>query len=407
MRAFYSYGVAGLVVVGVAAWLATGTLVIGGKGPGNGERPVISLVEDNGGPITTALTESGLLQEGQEREEGTADPHLSIAQRVAETSGSEAPAQSVRTETYTAQAMPIEVPLRGRTKAFASVTVMPETQGVVREVHVQRGDTVAAGDLLCTLDRGTREAAVLQAEAALAQAEQDLETNAQLRDRGLTPANTARAVEVAVRSAQAQLENARAELERTEIRSQVAGVVQDPLANVGSMLSPGTACATVVQLDPMLFTGSVPEARIGQAELGMPATVRTVTGETVEGRVSFISATADPQTRTFPIDIEIPNPDRRLRDGITAEATIEVGTTPAHLLPQSVLTLDDAGTLGIRVVEDGNRVAFRPVSIVRDTREGVWVAGLPSTVEVITVGQEYVVDGQLIAATNGAEGAGS
>jgi len=76
-----------------------------------------------------------------------------------------------------------------------------------------------------------------------------------------------------------------------------------------------------------------------------------------------------------------------------------MGTVPAHLLPQSVLTLNDEGTLGIRSVKDGV-VEFYPVTIISDSREGVWVTGLPPTVDVITMGQEYVVPGQKVNATN-------
>lgn len=407
MRMVYSYGVAGAIIIGVAAWLATGTLVIGGKGAGKGERPMISLIEDDGGPITATLEENGLMAEPGGLEEDAPNPHLTIAERIAATSGEEAPVQSVRTQTFVAQEMPVEVLLRGRTKAKSSVTVQPETQGLVIVVHVEKGQTVAAGELMCTLDRGTREVAVAQAEAALAQAEQELETNLELRERGLAPANSGRALEVSLSSAQQALENAKAELARTEIRAQVGGVVQEPLATVGAMLAAGTPCATVVQLDPMLFTGSVPEAEVGLAKLGLPATIQTVTGQTVEGKVSFIASTADPATRSFAIDIEIPNPDRTLLDGITAEATIRVGTAQAHLLPQSVLTLDDDGTLGLRAVSGDGTVVFHAINILRDTREGVWVNGLPRTLDVIIVGQEFVVEGQLVDATPGALGATS
>lgn len=398
MRAIYSYGIAGIIVLGIAAWLATGTLVTGGRGPGNGEHSIVSLVEENGGPITTALKESGMLTEHEEN--GRVDPHLTIAERQAQTSGVAAPAQSVRTVTFTMQPLAIEVPLRGRTKAKASVSVMPETQGVVRQVHVEKGRKVAAGDLICTLDQGTRAAAVIQAEAALAQAQQDFDTNAALREKGLQPVNSARAVEVALRAAEAGLENAKAELERTEVRARVGGVVQDPLASVGSMLGAGAPCATVVQLDPMLFAGMVPEARVAYAKLGLPATVTTVTGQTVEGKVSYISSTADPATRSFAIEIELPNADAKVLDGVTAEAIVKVGTAPAHLVPQSVLTLDDNGVLGVRAVGADSKVAFYPVTIMKDTREGVWVTGLPPRVAIITVGQEFVQEGHAVQATD-------
>lgn len=388
MRAVYSYGIAGIIVLALGAWLATGTFVAGGNGPGKGERPIIALVQGEEGAAT------------EHHVAGEVDPYLTIAERNAQETGGEATAPSVRTSTYVMRPMSIEVPLRGRTRAKASVTVMPETQGIVEAVHVEKGQTVAAGDLLCTIDRGTRAAAVAQAEAALAQARLNYDTNAALREKGLQPANTASAMEAALRAAEAGLENARAELRRTEVRAPVGGVVQDPLAQVGSMLAAGTPCASVVQLDPMLFAGAVTEARIGYARLGLPAKVTTVTGQSVEGTVTYISSTADAATRTFAVEISIPNADGKVLDGVTAEAVVDVGTAPAHLLPQSVLTLDDEGVLGIRAVGADSKVAFHPVTIVKDTREGVWVTGLPPSVDIITVGQEFVQAGQTVRATN-------
>lgn len=398
MRAVYSYGIAGLIILVAAAWLATGTLVIGGRGPGNGEQQIVSLIEDDGGPITRSLEDSGLLAHPEHGE--AVDPHLTIAQRVSERSGAEAPAQSVRTVTYTVQAMPISVELRGRTEAKASVSVVPETQGRVDVVHVAKGDSVEAGDLLCTLDQGTRAAAVAQAEAAVAQARSEFEANAALREKELVPANSGLPLEAALRAAEANLMNAETELERTVVRAPVQGIVQDPMATVGEMLGAGVPCATVVQLDPMLFAGAVPEARIGYAKLGLPATITTVTGKTVEGAVSFIASSADPATRTFAVEIEFDNSDLAIRDGITAQAVVNVGTAPAHLLPQSVLTLDNEGELGIRAVDSDNRVRFYPVTILQDTRDGVHVGGLPATVDIITVGQEFVQAGQRVDPTN-------
>jgi multidrug efflux system membrane fusion protein len=396
MRAFFSYGLAFGILLLAAGWFATGTLVQGGQGPGNGERPIISVIEgEEHGPVANALGNAGLLAEHAAPE---VDPTMTIAQRNEATTGASAPLQSVRTQMFTAQAMPIEVPLRGRTEAKASVTAVAETAGSVDVVHVSKGDRVAVGDLLCTLDQGTRAAGVAQARAALAQAQLAFDTNVDLRERGLAPPNSANSVEVALAQAQAGLDNAQAELDRTEIKAKVAGLVQDPLATAGAMLNAGSPCATIVQLNPIVFTGMVPEAHIGLARIGLDATIKTVTGQSVDGKVTYISAVADNATRAFRAEIEIANDDYAIRDGVTAEAIVNVGTAPGHLLPQSVLTLDDDGVLGVRTVEDGV-VAFYPITIVSDTRQGVWVTGLPISADIITIGQENVTSGQRVDAS--------
>lgn len=397
MRAIYSYGVALVIVLVLAVWLATGTLITGGKGPGNGEKPVVSLIEQDGGPLTDAVEKSGV--NSTSVEPGAIDPALTIAERnKTQGGGASATPRSVRIAVMTAEAKAIEFPLRGRTKAKASITVVSQTSGIVQTVSVTKGQSVKAGDVLCVLDQGARKLAVAQAQAGVDQAQKAFDVNQNLVKKGVAAVNTTLAVESALAGAKTGLENAELELARTEIKTDVAGVVQDPLASVGSMLNMGTPCATVVQLDPMLFIASVPEAKISYARLGLKATVTAVTGDKAEGTVTYIAATADDATRSFAVEIEIPNADGKLRDGITADAIVNVGTAPVHVLPQSVLTLDDEGVLGIRTVEAGNKVAFHAVTIVKDTRDGVWVTGLPFKINVITVGQDFVQPGQIVDA---------
>lgn len=413
MHALKSFGLSAIILLIAALWMASGTLVMGGQGAGNGEKSIIGLIEgDEHGPLGTALGEAGLL----------ASPHsaqdvelarMTVAERIAQNNGGADSAVSVRTQTFTLQQMPVEVNLRGRTRAASNVTAAAETSGIVQAVHVTKGQRVEAGTLLCTLEQGTREAAVAQAEAAIAQAEAglaqaqlDSDTNASLRERGLAPANTASAVEAglasaraAVSSARAGLDNARAELERTRIVAKVAGLVEDPVASAGTMLNPGGVCATIVQLDPIVFVGSVAEANIGLARTGLDATITTITGQSIPGKVTFIASTADNATRSFPVEIEAANADYAIRDGLTAQALVNMGSLPGHLIPQSVLTLDDNGVLGVRSVA-GNVVEFHRVTIVSDTRDGVWVAGLPPSINIITIGQEFVREGQSVRASN-------
>ena len=410
MRALFSYGLALIIILGFGAWLATGTFVQGGRGPGNGEVPVLALVEGEKGPVYTALEDTGVLAEHHSG--SNIDPHLTIAQRQDAVTGESAELRSVRTKTFVAKLFSLEVPLRGQTRAFASVTAAAETTGTVATVLVAKGQAVNTGDLLCTLDKGTRQAAVTQAQAGFAQAQAslssaqaDFDTNAKLVAQGISATNTSRPFEVALEAAKAQvsaaqsgLDNATAELDRTSIFAKSDGIVQDPVATVGSMLAAGQPCATIVQLDPIVFVGNVPEVRIGLARLGLDAKITLISGQTAEGKVTYIASQADAATRTFPVEIQIPNPNGALLAGVTATAIVNLGSSPAQLLPQSVLTLDDAGVLGVRAVIE-SKVQFFPVTIISDTRDGIWVTGLPLSIEIITVGQDFVQAGQSVNAS--------
>ena len=408
MRALTSYGIALILLVVIGLWMSTGLFVQGGNGPELGERRVIEVVEPEGGILTSFVESTGLAVEHHEPE-GAENPALSIAERSAILAQEAGEARSVRVEKFTMEPLAMVVTLRGHTKASITLNAVAETSGLIETVEVEEGQFVTKGDLLCTLDPGTRaagvaqaKAAIAQAEANLAQAQTDFNTNKSLRERGLASVNSAETFETGLKAAQAGLETAVAnlqaaenELSKTEIRAEITGIVQQPLAEAGSLANMGTSCATIIQLDPMMFVGEVPQSRIDMARLGLTAEIRTINGQSTDGEVTFISVSANPATRTFPVEIEFANPDGAIRDGLTAEADVNMGNVPAHLIPQSVLTLDEDGTLGVRTVKD-SVVEFHPITILRDTREGVWVAGLPPVADIIVVGQEYVVAGQVV-----------
>ncbi|RYG89819.1 efflux RND transporter periplasmic adaptor subunit [Loktanella sp. IMCC34160] len=202
-----------------------------------------------------------------------------------------------------------------------------------------------------------------------------------------------------IASAEAGVASAEKELERLRIAAPFAGLLETDAAELGALLQPGSPCATIVQLDPIKLVGFVPETDVGKISVGAMAGARLASGSEVRGQVTFIARSADPTTRTFRVEVSVPNPDLAIRDGQSADILVAAAGRTAHLLPQSALTLNDAGILGVRILEDGNVVRFAPVELMRDTMDGVWVTGLPETVDVIVVGQEYVIDGVVVAPT--------
>jgi len=410
MRAFSSYGIAAVLVLLIAAWFSTGLFIEGGNGPRGGETSVVSMIEEDGGPITDAVNKTGIALTVHHGE-GVEDPANSIAERNALASEVEGELRVVRIERFNIQPMSLEVTLRGHTEAKNTLSVVAQTTDIVESVSVVEGQKIAKGDLVCTLQSGTRQASIDQANAALAQAEAglskanlDFATNSELLAKGLAPENSVeayaanlRTAEAALAAAKVALNNSEDALEKTIIKAGLSGVVQGPIVEAGAMLNFGGTCAKIIQLDAMVFVGAIPQSRISFARLGMPAEIKTINGLIAQGEVSFISVSSDVSTRTFKVEVEFPNPDGKILDGLTAEALVDMGNIPAHLLPQSALTLDSDGVLGVQTVKDG-AVAFYPIEILGDTREGMWVAGLPPFVDVIILGQEYVTEGQKVDA---------
>ena len=299
------------------------------------------------------------------------------------------------------------VRLRGRSEAARFVEIRAETSGRIISDPIKAGQSVTAGDILCQIDEGTRAAALAEAEAArstaeaqLAAAQIDANAATRLNESGFaseTRAASASAslssAEAALRSAEAAIDRAAEELARIEIRAPFNGLLESDTAELGTLMQPGALCATVIDLDPIKFVGFLPEAELARISIGQLATTRLVNGREVDGIVRFVARSADPQTRTFRVEIEAENPDLSIGDGQSADIAIATEGTAAHLVPSSALTLDDQGDLGLRVVAEDNLVAFYPVTLLRDTPDGALVTGLPDQVDIIIVGQEFVSNG--------------
>ncbi|SFI69324.1 efflux RND transporter periplasmic adaptor subunit [Celeribacter neptunius] len=286
--------------------------------------------------------------------------------------------------------------LRGETEAARSVNVTAETTGRVINPPLRKGTVVEAGQALCELDPGTRDASLAQAKAAETEARVALENARTLATGGYASETRVLSAEAGLESARAAVAQITRDIENLQIKAPFAGLLESDTAELGTFLSAGAACATVLQLDPIKLVVYAPEADVSEIKLGALTGARLVSGDTVTGQVSFLSRSADPATRTFRVEVEIPNPDFAIRDGQTVELAISAAGKPAHLVAQSSLTLNDEGQIGLRLVGPENRVVFAPVEVLRDTRDGIWVAGLPDQADIITVGQEFVRAGVLI-----------
>lgn len=352
-----------------------------------------------------------------------------------------------------AQEIGTQVRLRGETEAARQVSVVAETSGKIVSPPLRKGAFVQEGEQLCSIDPGTRDASLAEAQARLAEAiarrpevearvpeaEARLsEAQARLEEARINAtaavrlsedgfasqtrvANTEAAVQSAqaaivsaeagvkaaqagldslqasIESAQAAVARAQTEIDRLQITAPFAGVLETDTAELGSLLQPGALCATVIQLDPIKVVGFVPETQIGRVEVGAMAGARFNQGPDVQARVTFLSRSADPTTRTFRVELTVPNRELSIRDGQTAEILIQSQGVQAHLLAGSSLTLNDEGALGVRIIDENSAAKFLPVTVLRDTAEGIYVTGLPDQVDVITVGQEFVTDGVIVA----------
>ena len=183
------------------------------------------------------------------------------------------------------------------------------------------------------------------------------------------------------------------ELNRTEVKAPFTGYIER-IIKPGNFLERGQVCATIIKLDPISFFAGVPEYDINKVRVNQKINLELVTGDRIAGNLTFVSKSASPDTRTFRVGSMIKNPDGFIKDGLTANMSIEIDKVKAHKRSPSILLLNDEGKLGIRIIKQDKFAEFIEIIILEDSEEGVWVTGIPETVEIIIQGQGFVEDGQ-------------
>lgn len=303
----------------------------------------------------------------------------------------------VRVQTFTAHDHTVRITLTGRTQAVRRVDLRAETEGPIAEIFAAEGAVLRKGDRIARIALKDREARLAEARALVAQRQAVYEASARLAEKGYR-ARTALAQDRALLDqARALLKQVEVDIASTILRAPFEGVLERRAVELGDFVQRGDEIATIVDLDPILVLGDVAEADVGTVEVGMPARVRLVTGDTLDATVRYIATTADPDTRTFRIELEADNPDRRIREGLTAELVLPGRTVRAHLVSPALLTLADDGRIGVKLLTEGDVARFAPVRILGETPEGVWLAGLPERATLVTVGQAFVKDGERVA----------
>lgn len=271
-----------------------------------------------------------------------------------------------------------------------------EMTGEVAEVLVAKGDRVEDGQLIARIDPADRTAALTRAQEELSRATSDLQNAETLLERGSATQDRVRQARATLAAAEAAVASAEADISDTEIRAPFAGLIDDLDIDTGEYVMAGSEVGYLVDSSPLSIAIRVPQQMRAQLQVGAMADVSFITGEQRGGTLTFVSATADPQTRTFLAEVEVANDDSAVPAGISAEVRMITGQSVAHFISPAILSLDTDGTLGIKVIEDENRVSFREIAIIRAQTDGIWVTGLDQHADIITVGQGFVSDGQIV-----------
>ena len=353
---------------------------------------------------------------------------------------------SVETKVFKANLIDQSIELQGQTIHNKKIDVKSETSGNISEINFSRGDKVNKNLSLVLISMDDRKEKLLSAQKDLERLSKELILNEknrdnllrqniekiklyeieyasakQLIDKGLSSKsklslasfNLANAeadredikikfestlanLEAKITNVKSLLKNIKLDIAKTNISAPFDGIISEKMVEETEFISVGTPLFTIIDLDPIKIEGYLSEFDVNKVSVGTNALIEDSNGIKKNGTITFISPSAEISTRTFEITIEANNKDLTYKSGITTKIIIKGSELKAHKIPPSILTLLDDGTVGVKAVNKENIVVFYPTKTIKDTIDGMWVSGLPESVNLIISGQEYISIGEKI-----------
>jgi multidrug efflux system membrane fusion protein len=286
--------------------------------------------------------------------------------------------------------------MRARTEPNRAVHVLAQLSGKVSAILAEEGSSIDQGQGICQIDAEDRHLRLKQAEAALENATIAYRGALKLKSGGYQSELAISQAKAALAAAKTNRKRAQIDTENLQVKAPFAGIVESRPVEIGDFITPGQRCATVVELSPLKVEALATEAEIGNLALNAPAEV-VIAGQTYSGaRLSFLAYQANIATKGYRVEALMDNPGQLLRAGVSAQLNVKLAPVQAHLIPASSILLGDRGNSIVKVLLADQTVASMQIATIGESRDGIWVTGLPEEVLLVTVGQNYIIDGERV-----------
>lgn len=252
----------------------------------------------------------------------------------------------------TAQIISDSIDFSSTTEAHRRIEIKSEVMTTVEKVLVKAGKSIKKGDHIIKLE--------------------EFDTNQELYELDLLSEN---------------------EFKKIALFAPFDGILLDGHKIGGELVMPGEKVYEIIDLSKLKIFGYINENEILNISEDNEVDV-TILGESVNGKIDYISPFSDPNTKTFEIVVNVDNQDLKFKDGLSSMISIKKGEVLAHKISPSILSLGDDGELGVKVIDEGNKVLFKKINIIEDTSDFMLVTGLDSQEQLIIVGQQYVSNGE-------------
>ena len=286
-----------------------------------------------------------------------------------------------------------ELTLQGQLEPLRRLQIVGQTGGLVDVIAAKRGQRVKQGDLLVKLDLETKKADLAEANARVKAAADEQRAAANLQKRGLQSGLALSQANAQLASAVASRDRISLRIKQTEILAPFDGVLNDLMVEQGELIERGMRVADIVDDSGFKVSATAAQQVVQQIKPGQAVVARMITGEELAGKITYLSSIADPTTRSFTVEAEVTNTEQALAAGVSATLVVPVESVAAAQVSPSALALGLDGEIGVKTIDQDNKVEFHAVSIISTDNDGAWVTGIPDNSLVITLGQGFVNPG--------------
>lgn len=303
----------------------------------------------------------------------------------------------VQTTHYVTQSITKNMTLYGKSEANSRAVIRAEVAGKIIKVRSKKGTYIKENENLANIEKSELPSRLKQAEANLTERELTYKAVKSLNDKGLQSRVRLAEVNSLLLSAKTDVEHLALSLKRTNITAPISGLLQEQFSDVGDYVQIGDPIFRLENTDPIVIRGDATEHHINKLKLGQTVSATLLSGDIIEGKLSYIASIADNESSTFRIEAEFPNPNLQLFSGISAKLTLPLYQVDAIYVSPSSLAMDDDGNLGVKTVKEGI-VVFHAIQLVETDHGGAWLSGFDNEVDIITLGQGFVKAGDRVNA---------
>lgn len=289
-----------------------------------------------------------------------------------------------------------EIVVQGQLLPWQQVAVKAQVTGQIDKVVTPQGTPVKTRDILLELTDEGRSEKLLEAQATLKLRQSELDSAEALKKSKFTSETELSRLSSALAQSKADLVAAKLAVKHSRPAAPFNGIVDRRYVEPGEWVSPGTPLLDLVDISRLKVTADIPQQEVARIAPGQLAMVELLDGRQLQAKVTFISFAANPQTRSYYVELQTENPNLWRVAGSSATVKIQLPEVKAHKFSPALLSLDKNGSLGIFAVDEKDEVTFYPVKLLRVDNEAAIVGGVPERLKIITLGAGFVSPGQAV-----------